>query len=204
MKKPLRLLFFLLTLLPRLSLAQDIKIVERAQDGNPQAQFELGLQYYSGLGGVPKDYQKAFEWWEKSAKQGHAKAQNNLAVMYRKGNGVAQDYQKAFKWFQKAASQGYAIAQKNLLDWWQREAQAGNVAAQFNLGTLYHRGASVPKDFTKAYTWYAISALNGDKDGGKWRDYMFNKLTAKELETAQKFIKQWTKTYRPWRQNEQK
>ncbi len=45
------------------------------------------------------DYKEAVKWFGLSAKQGFAKAQNNLGVMYDRGQGVAQDYVQAHKWY---------------------------------------------------------------------------------------------------------
>ena len=58
--------------------------------------FEQGDKYYRGKG-VPQDFQKAAEWYQKAAEQGHAKAQFNLGVMYANGEGVSQNYEEAVK-----------------------------------------------------------------------------------------------------------
>ena len=52
------------------------------------------------------NYKKAFEWYKKAAKQGFAKAQYNLGIMYQNGQGVDVNYKKAFEWYEKAAEQG--------------------------------------------------------------------------------------------------
>jgi TPR repeat protein len=52
------------------------------------------------------------KWYHKAADQGHARAQNNLGVMYGNGRGVAQDYVSAHLWFNLAASRGYQRAGK--------------------------------------------------------------------------------------------
>ena len=74
-----------------------------------------GDLYYFGRG-VAQNYQKAKEWFEKSAAQGNADAQLYLGAMYYSGEGVAQNYQKAKEWFEKSAAQGNADAQNNLRD----------------------------------------------------------------------------------------
>ena len=48
-----------------------------------------------------------------AAEQGDADAQNNLGVMYRKGEGVPQDDLYAHMWFNIAATPGDEIAPKN-------------------------------------------------------------------------------------------
>src|SRR5580658_5943804 len=61
-----------------------------AAKGDAEAEFALGKAYYGG-NGVPQDYGKALDLYQKAANQGHAKAQNNLATMYRNGLGVKKD-----------------------------------------------------------------------------------------------------------------
>ena len=69
------------------------------------AQNNLGVIYKNGEG-VPQDYEKAIEWYTKSAEQGYAEAQNNLGVMYDNGRGVPQDDKQAVYWYTKSAEQG--------------------------------------------------------------------------------------------------
>ena len=66
--------------------------------------------YYRG-DGVPQDYEKAIEWYTKSAKQGYTKAQFNLGVMYAEGKGTPQGDKRAVHWFTESAEQGNADAQ---------------------------------------------------------------------------------------------
>lgn len=56
------------------------QLQREAQDGNPDAQYDLGYMYENGLG-VPKDEAKALELYQKAADQGHSAAQNNLDAM---------------------------------------------------------------------------------------------------------------------------
>lgn len=62
-------------------------LIETAEQGNADAQNNLGVMYYFGYG-VPQDYKKAFEWYTKAAEQGNAKAQYRLGDMYYFGYGV--------------------------------------------------------------------------------------------------------------------
>ena len=61
-----------------------------ANQGNAEAQTNLGVMYVSGSE-VSQDYAKAFEWYTKAANQGYAVAQSNLGVMYINGQGVPQE-----------------------------------------------------------------------------------------------------------------
>ena len=64
----------------------------QAEQGNADAQFNLGFMYEYGKG-VPQDYQQAAKWYKLAANQGHAYGQYNLGLMYVQGDGVPQDYQ---------------------------------------------------------------------------------------------------------------
>ena len=74
-----------------------------AEQGDAEAQFNLGLIYHDGQG-VPEDYAEAVRWWRLAADQGDAVAQFNLGGMYRVGAGVPQDYVEAHMWLNLAAS----------------------------------------------------------------------------------------------------
>ena len=85
-----------------------------ALQGNADAQFNLGLMYAAGQGGLAKDSVKAVDLFRKAALQGNADAQNNLGAMYHMGEGIKQDYAEAKKWYAKSAAQGNVDAQANL------------------------------------------------------------------------------------------
>ena len=61
-----------------------------ADQGNADAQYNLGFMYANGLG-VPQDEAEAVRWYRLSADQGNALAQNNLGLRYANGLGVPQD-----------------------------------------------------------------------------------------------------------------
>jgi serine/threonine protein kinase len=57
---------------------------------------------------------KAVKWFRKSANQGNARAQYNLASMYEKGRGVDKDMKEAVRWYVESAKQGNEDAQSKL------------------------------------------------------------------------------------------
>ncbi|EJN32792.1 TPR repeat-containing protein [Pseudomonas sp. GM78] len=151
-----------------------------AEQGNPEAQHDLGFAYYNGRygWGLEKDLQQAAFWYQKAAEQGQAEAANDLGVMYAKGVGVAQDKQQAAHWYQKAAEQGYATSQNNLgvmytngqgvaqdqhqaASWFRKAAEQGFAKAQFNLGVLYFNGRGVAQDRQQAVSLYQKAAEQG-------------------------------------------
>ena len=81
-----------------------------AKNGNPIAQFDLGLMYAQGSG-VEQDNKKALGWYLKAANQGYVYAQFNLGLMYSEGKGGAGSLKKAMSWYSKAAQQGDADAE---------------------------------------------------------------------------------------------
>ena len=95
---------------------------QRADQGNAEAQFSLGLMYATG-DGVSQDITQAVVWWRKAADQGYATAQYNLGAMYASGEGVPQDYVEAHKWRNLAASRVTGDTQE-------RYAQARDALAQ--------------------------------------------------------------------------
>lgn len=68
---------------------------EAARGGSADAQYEMGLLYALGRGGIQQDYREAAAWFGRAADQGHAKAQVRLADLMAQGLGVPQDYDKA-------------------------------------------------------------------------------------------------------------
>ena len=84
-----------------------------AQDGNVQAQNNLGVLNYVGKN-RDQDYKKAAYWFEKAAEKGFAVSQYNLGLMYLHDKGFKQVDTLSFEWFLKAAEQGYGIAQYHL------------------------------------------------------------------------------------------
>jgi S1-C subfamily serine protease len=80
-------------------------VLTAAEQGNAEAQANLGNMYEAGRG-VTRDFQQALAWYSKAAEQGHPKAQINLAVMYYEGRGVPQNYALSYVWSSLAAVSG--------------------------------------------------------------------------------------------------
>ena len=84
-----------------------------ATQGDIDAQYQLGTQYYSGTE-VQQDYSQAALWYRRAAQQGNIDAQYSLGNMYLMGEGVDQDDQQAAYWYALAADQGHNSAKNNL------------------------------------------------------------------------------------------
>jgi TPR repeat protein len=88
----------------------------KAERGDPDAEYKLGLAYDAGVG-APQDLAQAAAWYERAAEQGHAGAQFSLGLMYGNGRGVPQDLVRAHMWLNLAAagSQAGARSERDLI-----------------------------------------------------------------------------------------
>jgi uncharacterized protein len=71
-----------------------------AEQGNPDAQNELGRMYENGEG-VTQNYALAAMWYRMAAEHvpnlgGAGQGRNNLGMLYLDGHGVPQDYVQAY------------------------------------------------------------------------------------------------------------
>src|ERR1700691_3441677 len=108
----------------------------KAKVGDAHAQYLLGNACR-----LRGDVLNAISWLSKAADKGHAKAANNLGVLYAKGVGMLQDESKAVHWYKHGAELGDAVA-------------------QWNLGQCYFSGAGTSKDKIAAYMWLTIAIRN--------------------------------------------
>ena len=136
-----------------------------------RADYAAGLQAYDS-----GDYTTAYMEWLPLAKQGDAKAQHGLALLYETGHGVPnKDDVEAAKWYAAAALQGIAESQANLAlmfaegrgvkqDYkraaglWEQAAEKGVAIANYDLGLLYLNGYGVDKDPAQAAGWFEKAA----------------------------------------------
>ncbi len=78
------------------------RLLESAQKGDAEAQFELGKNYETGRIGLPKDLAQAERWYRASANQGDPFAEASLGILYQFGKGVTQDSVQALMWYEIA------------------------------------------------------------------------------------------------------
>jgi TPR repeat protein len=82
-------------------------LMELAEAGNAEAQYELGGFYHWGRISAA-DFTKARQWYERAARQGNADAMLGLAVIYGHGQGVPQNRAASYRWLVLASSQHLA------------------------------------------------------------------------------------------------
>lgn len=79
-----------------------------AEDGDAEAQYQLGLRYYLGKGGEKRDLPQAVRWFERAAAQGQVMAMRNLAQILGRGeHGLPADPRAAKVWSERADKVGH-------------------------------------------------------------------------------------------------
>jgi TPR repeat protein len=123
------------------------KLRERAEAGEAEAQYQLGLRLLHGVG-VDTDYTEAERWLRLAAEHHLLGAQFCLGYMYDEGKGLPRDAQEAARWYEAAASGGDSDAQHNLalLKWHGAGVRKDRRAAL----ELMDRALADPADFTTA------------------------------------------------------
>lgn len=161
-----------------------------AEQGHPEAQYELGL-WYDGLGGsgVEEDEAEAVKWYRKAAEQGHDLARNALSVCYEKGTGVAKDPDEAKKWKEMYLQSGVPVVLyttgmqlakrgrpgdvEEAVKYWRRAAEWKDPslnavpavgAAQYQLGRSLYYGIGLHENKSAGIEWFRKAAKNGNSD----------------------------------------
>jgi uncharacterized protein len=84
--------------------ADAARVMRAAEQGNIQAQAQLGLMYSVGYG-VPQDYVLAAKWLQCAAERGHGGAQFALGLLHNKGQGVETNLVLSYMWLNLSAAQ---------------------------------------------------------------------------------------------------
>ena len=168
-----------------------------ASEGDPVAQFQLGLSYLE-----QGRTNEGVSLIRKSANQNQPAAQYRLAKLYEIGEGVSQDPEMARQLTERAAANGNRIAMHDLAlyyaegrggvtadlptaaKWFEKAAERGVVDSQFNLGVLFESGQGLPKNMTDAYVWYSIAAGQGDQFAKTRIEVLKEALEPADLVTA--------------------
>lgn len=157
----------------------------RAEEGDTEAQFDIGMRYYLG-DGTPQDMPRAAEWFERAANGGHTGACFRLGCCCKNGEGLERDYFRAAKLFKSCADEGGVWgdaakeALENLLaggmselfaEMYLKSAEAGDAQSQFITGEIRYiaeaayvgafGGEGYKADFSEAVKWYKKAAAQG-------------------------------------------
>jgi len=159
-------------------------IEQAAEQGDAEAQFQLGALYANGKG-VEQDTTRAAHWLQRSAEQGFVQAQTLLGWCHAAGDGVEQDLAAAVDWYIKAAEQGDTDAMCSLADiylegrpgieqntttaltWYTQAANLHHPKAQYQLGRLLAEGKLVAQNDEAAFQWLSLAIMNDSEAAQK-------------------------------------
>ena len=142
---------------------------QAAERGEAWAQFSVGASYEQGED-VPRDYEKALQWYRKAAEQNYPPALRALGDMYYTGRGVGLDGAVAAQWYKKAAF-------------------GGDSDAQVTLGSLYAIGMDVPLDYQEAYVWLSLAVDQGHNEAVFLRRMLRRVMSSKNLARARELVR---------------
>ena len=195
-----------------LTIASDLDSLEAAtEQGDAEAQFNLGNMYFEGLG-VPQNDAEAARLYRMAAEQGIAEAQFNLGVLYSTGRGVPENDTEAARLYRMAAEQGIARAQFNLgvmyfegLGVPQNDAEAarlyrmaaeqGDADVPFNLAYMYFTGRGVPRDYVQVYAWLNIAAAQGYEPAKELLENITKEMPTADITKAKALSREYWEAY---------
>lgn len=188
--KLLRLLALLL-FSPCMSLAQNQPeatvvtdaLIQRAETGEAEAQWQLGECYRLG-NGVAQNWETAVYWYEKSAAQQYVPAVHSLSVCLGCGLGINRDVNRAMELARFGAEKGFVKSKIALATYYSQSdmecdrqkayeifselAERGDVLSIYNLGVCYKDGIGVQKDMAQAIHWMTKAAEAGNTSAQAW------------------------------------
>ncbi|MBT5653827.1 MAG: sel1 repeat family protein, partial [Nitrospina sp.] len=212
-------------------------LTDDAKNGAAKAQLYLGMMYELGHS-FPLDNNEAFKWFQLAANQGYeqgkeniyriakkgvtpalniltddakngaAKAQFYLGMMYELGHSFPLDNNEAFKWFQLAAKQGDDLAQIHLGQMYEKGhvvpqdyneavnryrlvAEKRYSKAQLNLGIMYYKGRGVLQDNVQADMWFILASLQKDQEAIKYISLVEKKMSPQQIVKARVMARVW-------------
>lgn len=151
---------------------------EAAENGDPDAQYWLGVRYRDGIG-VSQNYREAWTWLRRSAGQGDVCAAADLGEFMLSGPDRGKADDQAEKWLRLAAEKGNARAEHGLALMYARglaaggtdlkkafglflkAAEQGEPDSAFNVGLMYWQGRGVSCDRDEAVRWLRMAAELG-------------------------------------------
>jgi TPR repeat protein len=162
------------------------KLRKKAEDGDPEAQWELGSWLEDGFISrrgtviVPADERMALHWFRLSASGGCSFGQLALGNYLSSGTCTKRDDVQALFWYKRALRGGCSIALNNIavvyrnrgnhrraLFWYQRAAAARDGDALVEVGKQLYSGQGVRRDPARAVRYFrkAITSRHISQSG---------------------------------------
>lgn len=178
----------------------DLKAIQqRADAGEQQAQFQLGVLYTLGKG-VTFDIEQATMWLTKASELGERAAMTLL------GRSIADDVDhpdrihEAIEWYLQAAESGDSDAQcaladiyatgrpgvevnpKAMLHWYQLAADQHHPKALYTLGKLLIEGKLIQQNDEAAFRWFTLAIANGSEPAQKELEMLSARLGSAQIQ----------------------
>ena len=152
------------------------EILEAANLGHPGAMGEMAYNFREGEGGVEVNYDKAFDFATKAAKENDEWGIFQLGCCYSFGVGVVKNWVEALEWFKRCDDEYYNIANhcsgniyyngkygvdqnyEKAAECYRMAADLGHDYAQFYLAEMYFKGEGVAQSFVEAHKWFKMAA----------------------------------------------
>jgi TPR repeat protein len=159
-----------------------MNLIEEADNGDVEAQLEVGYNFLFGGNGFIKDSQKAISYLKSAADSNNASAMYWLGYIYETGEGITKNQETASHYFLASANNGDSRAKveigyrylygiggiskdfkqaKQILE---AAANEESPEAFFWLARMYESGMGVFKSPSKAAEYYLKGAKLGDND----------------------------------------
>jgi hypothetical protein len=142
-----------------------------AENGDPKAQYYIGLMSYSGKGAV-QDNAEAIKWIKPAAEKGIADAQYLYALLLEGAHAGPAGKAEGVKWFTLASDQGHVDAQMKLVD-------------------RYLRGDGIRQDLVQAYTWCGVAHIHVPSRCNPQESVPTYQMTPDAIDEAKRNVQQW-------------
>ncbi len=149
-----------------------------AKLGQTDALVRLGTMHLHGVGTIPPDQQKAFQYFSQAALSDNSLGWEWAAYCHYWGYGTQQNRQKALQCYHAAAKKGSCHSQymlgyiygydvappdfKKAARWFKEAARQGHSDALLKLGFYYHHGRGVKRNYKTAFKLFTQAAAQGD------------------------------------------
>lgn len=120
-----------------------------ANQGNAEAQFELGRCYWTG-DGVTQNWYETIKWIKKSAEQNNPKALLLLGRLYEDANerDINRDYLRNHYGINEPSIEAFKL--------YHEAVSKGNSTAMYDIASCYERGVGVERNSEEAVKWYKM------------------------------------------------
>mgnify|MGYP000884828319 CR=1 FL=1 len=155
---------------------QIAEYIRKADQGDVDAQYNLGIIYYHGEG-VARNFEEALSWFHKAAEQNDADAQYNLGRLYLDAAGPDRDPKQAARWLKLAARKGHPGAM----------AMLGQM--------LFSGDIDMPRRSVQGLMWLTIARARAQSGTDEWirdaQEQAFSVASEPERRQAVQLAQDW-------------